>query len=104
MDQWIGVDLDGTLAYYEKWDNGKIGKPINRMMFRVKQWLGAGKTVKIMTARADDESEVRKIKLWLKSNGLPELDVTNKKDFGMIELWDDRAVQVEKNTGRRIGG
>jgi hypothetical protein len=25
------------------------------------------------------------------------------KDYGMHELWDDRAVQVEKNTGRAIG-
>lgn len=103
MKPWIGVDFDGTLAHYEKWDDGKIGKPINRMVFRVKQWISAGKTVKIMTARAGDPVEVRKIKIWLKSNGLPELDVTNKKDSGMVELWDDRAVQVEKNTGRRIG-
>jgi hypothetical protein len=25
------------------------------------------------------------------------------KDFGMIELYDDRAVQVEINTGRLMG-
>ncbi len=28
-----------------------------------------------------------------------ELEITNVKDFGMIELWDDRAVQVIPNTG-----
>jgi hypothetical protein len=36
---------------------------------------------------------------WLKAQGLPELEVTDRKDFGMIELWDDRAIQVVQNTG-----
>ena len=31
-----------------------------------------------------------------------ELEVTCTKDFGMIELWDDRAIRVEKNTGKII--
>lgn len=26
------------------------------------------------------------------------------KDFSTIEIWDDRAVQVEPNTGRRVDG
>lgn len=30
--------------------------------------------------------------------------ITNQKDYGMIELWDDRRVQVEPNTGRRVDG
>jgi hypothetical protein len=28
--------------------------------------------------------------------------VSNVKDYGMYELWDDRAVTVEKNTGKVI--
>ena len=28
--------------------------------------------------------------------------VTCEKDYLMHELWDDRVVQVEKNTGRRL--
>ena len=31
------------------------------------------------------------------------IPVTNVKDYGMEELWDDRAVQVEANTGRVLG-
>ena len=27
------------------------------------------------------------------------LPVTNQKDYGMVELWDDRAVRVVINTG-----
>ena len=26
------------------------------------------------------------------------------KDYGMVELWDDRAVQVKPNTGERVDG
>jgi hypothetical protein len=39
---------------------------------------------------------------WLESVGLPRLPVTNVKDFSLIELWDDRCVRVEPNTGRPI--
>ena len=31
-----------------------------------------------------------------------ELEVTHMKDYAMVELWDDRAVSVEKNTGRAV--
>jgi hypothetical protein len=99
---WIGVDFDGTLAKQPKgeYDPEKTGEPVKRMVDRVKKWLAAGKTVKIFTARADDEKSVTAIKKWLQNNDLPSLDVTNLKDCGMVELWDDRAVEVEKNTGR----
>jgi hypothetical protein len=33
---------------------------------------------------------------------LPDLEVTNAKDMDMIELWDDRAVQVIPNTGNPV--
>lgn len=32
------------------------------------------------------------------------LPITSQKDYSMRELWDDRAVQVEPNTGRRVDG
>ena len=52
MDGWIGVDLDGTLAEYDKWVSPThIGKPILRMVKRVQKWLAEGRQVKIMTAR-----------------------------------------------------
>jgi hypothetical protein len=59
--------------------------------------------VKIFTARADDEKGVNAIKAWLKKHELPDLEVTNLKDQKMIEFWDDKAVQVRKNTGQRVG-
>lgn len=105
MRPWIGVDLDGTLAEYNKWDpdpetgRGRIGEPVPEMLERVKRWLAAGKVVKIFTARASRSLEVAGILGWLDRVGLPELEITNVKDFGMIELWDDRTVRVAKNTG-----
>lgn len=96
---WIGVDLDGTLAEYHGWDD-EIGKPVPRMMERIYKWLHMpGLQVKIFTARADRPTEIVKVKEWLIANGLPNLEVTNRKDMFMIELWDDRCVQVIPNTG-----
>lgn len=99
-EEWIGVDLDGTLAKYNGWKGAtKIGEPIPKMVSRVRRWVGHGKKVKIFTARADDERSVNAIKKWLKTHELPDLEVTNLKDEHMTKLWDDRAVSVEKNTG-----
>ena len=40
MKGWIGVDLDGTLAHYDKWRGVEhIGKPVPVMLERVKKWL-----------------------------------------------------------------
>ena len=98
---WVGVDLDGTLAFDGPWKGDEhVGKPVPLMLERVKCWLAHGMTVKIVTARASKPELIPAVKKWLAEQGLPELEVTNGKDFDMIELWDDRAVQVVQNTGR----
>ena len=114
---WIGVDLDGTLAYYDKWVQwDSIGKVIEPMKARILKWLESGRDVRIFTARvayvedtcyvtgqkfsrADMVAVVQK---WLIENGLPALEITHEKNHQMIELWDDRAVQVVPNTGRTL--
>lgn len=102
---WIGVDLDGTLAEYHGWGGPDgIGKPIPKMLERVINWLAEGREVRIFTARASDPEMIPAVHRWLDSHGLPRLEVTCQKDFAMVELWDDRAVQVEPNTGRRMDG
>jgi hypothetical protein len=101
---WIGVDLDGTLARdlgSARWDD--IGSPIEPMLNRVKRWIAEGRTVKIFTARASSPRQVMAVKEWLVSCGLPDLEVTNVKDLHMIELWDDRCVQVTTNLGEPVG-
>ena len=97
---WIGVDLDGTLAETTPWQGmSHIGPVVPLMLRRVRLWLEKGLRVKILTARAGDPEGITATQAWLKANGLPELEITDKKDFGMIELWDDRAIQVVQNTG-----
>jgi len=101
IEPWIGVDLDGTLAKTVKgtFDPEKIGPPVAKMAERIRRWRKAGKTVKIFTARASEKKNLAPIKAWLKKHGLGDLEVTNEKDPGMTELWDDRAVEVIKDTG-----
>jgi len=98
---WIGVDLDGTLAHYDGWVGpDHIGEPIPEMLERVKGWIAQGITVKIFTARCSVPEQVRPIRPWLEKHGIGGLEITNVKDFAMIELWDDRCVRVIENTGR----
>lgn len=104
-DGWIGVDLDGTLAEYDEWSGPEhIGDPVEKMAERVRAWMAAGRRVKIMTARASREENIIPIQNWLLQHGFVweggvPLEITNVKDFQMIQLWDDRAVQVIPNTG-----
>lgn len=105
---WIGVDLDGTLAEYSTWISADhIGKPIPGMVARVKRWLEEGTEVRILTARVSGnrpscvvaEAAIRR---WCKEHIGRELEVTCTKDWMMLELWDDRAVQVIKDTGETL--
>lgn len=101
--EWIGVDLDGTLAHYHKWKGiSHIGKPVPLMKERVLEWIRQGHKVKILTARASVPEGIAPVQQWLEKHGFPPLEVTNQKDFLMLELWDDRAVQVVHNTGKAI--
>jgi hypothetical protein len=102
---WIGVDLDGTLAeYHGRISLEHIGEPVPAMLERVKAWLDDGIEVRIFTARVSHPTRRREasrvIGDWCERHGLPRLRITNAKDFDMIELWDDRAVRVETNSGR----
>lgn len=100
---WIAVDLDGTLAQYGGWKGpDDIGEPVPLMLARVRGWILEGITVKIFTARACIPEQIPPIQAWLVKHGLPELEVTNAKDFSCTEIWDDRAVQVQINTGLRV--
>jgi len=42
------------------------------------------------------------IQNWTEEHLGVRLPVTNKKDYGMVELWDDRCVQVIPNTGQLL--
>lgn len=123
---WIGVDLDGTLAHYDGWQGpGHIGAPVPAMVERVKRWLAEGREVRIFTARVWPYTGVARpgqampvppgergrqafgaacaIANWCRLHIGEVLPVTCVKDIYMVELYDDRAVQVRANTGELVG-
>ena len=112
---WIGVDLDGTLAHYDRWRGSHhIGEPIPKMVDRVKQWVADGKEVRIFTARTspmslklngdEDWDVAHSISLWCLKHIGTAFTITHEKDMAMVQLWDDRCVQVIPNTGERADG
>lgn len=102
---WIGVDLDGTLARYDKWRGADhVGEPIWGIVQKIKEKLKSGRRIKIFTARVCDPTRnhlvIPPIRNFLGLCGLPrDLEITNVKDFNCIEFWDDRAKQVVPNEG-----
>ena len=105
---YIAVDLDGTLARYEEWGGTLvIGEPVMPMVRRVKGWLKEGWKVKIMTARItkvkgqpfNRKETVKAIEDWCVKHIGQKLEVTSEKDYYMVQLWDDRAIQVITNEG-----
>ena len=103
---WIGCDFDGTLAVAPSpYDPTAVGAPIPKMVERVKSWLAEGKDVRILTARVAYVSPELFVKIeaaiqkFCLDNLGKVLPVTCIKDHDMLELWDDRARQVELNTG-----
>lgn len=130
---WIGVDFDGTLAQYDTWvDAAHCGRPIQPMVDRVQAWLKAGRQVRVFTARVFPITEVitgypalnfvpaehrnslpyryrgaveaaHAIQDWCRQYIGTVLPITCVKDYAMIELYDDRCVQVRPNTGELVG-
>lgn len=114
---WIGVDLDGTLALTCS-NTREIGAPIAPMLSRVHDWLDQGLEVRIVTARVgasgvtlrdgtvDDQCNAERqralVGAWCVEHVGQSLPITASKDIRMLELWDDRAVQVEKDKGVRV--
>ena len=111
VNGWIGVDFDGTLAFYDGWKGEThLGEPIQPMVDRVKQWLIEGKEVKIFTARVTEgpnrnvENVRTLVEDWSVMHIGTKLEVTNIKDYGCLEIWDDRAIRVVINTGEPCCG
>lgn len=114
-NEWIGVDLDRTLCFYDIWRGADhIGEPIPLMVNRIRTWLAEGIEVRIFTARVYSDGSVQRGKEAYKARVAIEkfcmeqfgqiLTVTCQKDFQCLEIWDDRAIQIIPNTGRRADG
>lgn len=104
LDNWpepsVAVDLDGTLAEYHGW-KGKdhVGEPVPLIVKMIKHLIANGTKVKIFTARCWQPENIPAIEKWLEDNGIGGLEITNVKDPGMTAFYDDRAFNVEFNTG-----
>lgn len=114
---WVGFDLDGTLAKYDHWrGETHIGEPVPLMVEKVKEFLALGREVRIFTARVAEanvnedgsphniNAVIEAIQAWTEKHIGQRLAVTNKKDFAMLQLWDDRAIQILPNLGIRADG
>lgn len=107
---WHGFDLDGVLAEYNGWVGPEhIGKPIASMVARIKDLLALGERVKVLTARASFEIYPEQAEIfadawatWSTEVFGVVLETTCIKDQGMIILYDDRARQVPKNSGKTL--
>jgi hypothetical protein len=97
-EDWVGVDLDGTLARTDNPGHFEppypLGEPVWPMVEMVKSLIVAGVTVKIFSARACEPESIPVVQDWTERHGLGRLQVTNQKDFGLIRYYDDRAIQI----------
>lgn len=111
-EEWVGFDLDGTLAKYDGWKGiDHIGEPVESVVLVAKLLHWLGKKIKILTARVaprdgeNDSEKARKyVEEWCQKNLGFTPEVTYVKDASMVALFDDRAVSVEQNTGKILGG
>lgn len=111
IPEWDGYDLDRTLAEYYTWKGPlHIGEPIPAMIEHVKATIASGRKVKIFTARVSYDDErlnqvIRKtIEEWCLRHIGQIFEITNVKDLGMRNLYDDRAWHVVPNEGIVVTG
>ena len=97
---WIGVDFDGTLAHYDHFrGDDHVGAPVDKMVTLVRRLLAAGEEVRLFTARKPHPV----LRKWMKEHLGQVLKITNVKDPGMVAMYDDRAINVKRNTGELFG-
>ena len=110
---WYGFDLDATLAHYSGWKGEEhIGEIIPRMAAQLLRHIAEGHECRIVTARVSPKlhtpADAQRIRLliqdYTEANFGIRLLVQADKDYDLIALYDDRCVQVQANTGRRLDG
>ena len=78
------------------------------MVLRVKRWIQEGVIeTKIFTSALTHAKDPKAVKgaidSWCIKYIGQALPITNEKDEFLLEIWDDKAVAVERNTGRILG-
>lgn len=100
----IAVDLDGTLAHYDGWKGiGHIGCVIPEVANAMERAQKEGAEVWIFTARVSDPADAEEagkyVHEWLVKNNFQFEGITAIKHKFFTEFWDDRAIQVIRNSG-----
>lgn len=126
---WYGFDFDRTLVQYHGWKGpGHVGENIQDLVDLLVMHMERGDFVKIFTARVHPilsvslfgemevvkgattgdflvgQEAVRAIQRWCMTNLNHGLPITCVKDPQCLALYDDIAVQVVPNEGRRADG
>ena len=111
-DYYFLVDLNGTLAHHEKGapvftaaGEPLIGKPIKRMVDRVRRLMDQGTSVRILCAAVSEDTpraeKLRSaVKDWTKKHLGRALPVTATVTPRCIGIWNDKARGVVRNTGK----
>jgi hypothetical protein len=107
----VACDLDRTLAYYDGWRGPlHIGHPIPAMVRCIQEHLKKGEYVTIFSARIHDDEKtgvtaeqiIKAIGDWTETNVGKRLPATNVKLHTFDRIYDDIAIGVVPNTGKRI--
>ena len=107
---WHGYDLDGTIAFYDKWrGHNHIGRPIANMVDHIKRDVANGIRVKIFTARVSESSlrldgctmgeALKPIETWCRKHLGFVPEITCENDCFCVKYYDDSAVPVFHNAG-----
>lgn len=112
---WTGVDLDGTLAECgtdaSPMNILTIGKPIEGMVMRVREWIRAGREVRIVTARVgnvrNDQALAALAPLTqgqAAAVGLSLMDLEAFNANGFFELYQRRLIVAwcERHLGQAL--
>lgn len=114
-EPYFWCDLNGTLVFHEKGTpvfdaEGRfiIGKPVNRMVRRIRRMLSEGMKIKIMSGSVGlggnkAETAERTIKDWCKEHLGRELEVTATITPRCLGIFNDKAIPIVRNTGRVRG-
>ncbi len=102
---WRAKGMEVRIFTARIWPLNRVFMPDDALPPRQARWpLNLQEDGKYVTGREHAASlAVEALRQWCRQHIGGVLPITNVKDYGMIELWDDRAVQVRPNTGERVG-
>lgn len=106
LSKAVCIDLDATLARYEKWEGEKVyGKALDGAQQFTRAIKNRGLRIIILTSRCwpfapdgtprDADANKQRVKEWLEANGIV-FDEIHGKPIAAAYV-DDRAIAVRKN-------